>query len=29
VMYSVLQHEWPGVKKHLELRLARHAGNVW
>jgi N-acetyltransferase len=29
VMYSVLRAEWPGVKKHLELRLARHAGNVW
>lgn len=25
VMYSVLAHEWPDVKKNLELRLARHA----
>ena len=25
-MYSVLAHEWPDVKRHLELRLARHAG---
>ena len=25
VMYSVLAHEWPDVKRHLELRLARHA----
>jgi RimJ/RimL family protein N-acetyltransferase len=25
VMYSVLADEWPGVKKHLELRLARHS----
>ena len=25
VMYSVLAHEWPGVKRHLELRLKRHA----
>jgi RimJ/RimL family protein N-acetyltransferase len=24
-MYSVLAHEWPDVKRHLELRLARHA----
>lgn len=24
VMYSVLAHEWPDVKRHLELRLARH-----
>lgn len=23
VMYSVLAHEWPDVKRHLELRLAR------
>jgi N-acetyltransferase len=23
VMYSILLHEWPGVKRHLELRLAR------
>ena len=26
---SVLRDEWSGVRKHLELRLARHAGNVW
>ena len=26
VMYSILAHEWPGVKRHLELRLHRHAG---
>jgi len=26
VLYSVLLHEWPDVKRHLELRLARHAG---
>jgi N-acetyltransferase len=25
VMYSVLAGEWPDVRKHLELRLARHA----
>jgi RimJ/RimL family protein N-acetyltransferase len=24
VMYSILVHEWPDVKRHLELRLARH-----
>jgi len=24
VMFSVLAHEWPDVKRHLELRLARH-----
>lgn len=24
VMYSILATEWPDVKKHLELRLARH-----
>ncbi len=24
VMYSVLAHEWPDVKRHLELRLRRH-----
>lgn len=24
VMYSILVSEWPDVKKHLELRLARH-----
>jgi N-acetyltransferase len=26
VMYSILVSEWPDVKKHLEFRLARHAG---
>ena len=25
-MYSVLAVEWPDVRRHLELRLARHAG---
>lgn len=24
-MYSILLHEWPDVKRHLELRLVRHA----
>jgi RimJ/RimL family protein N-acetyltransferase len=24
VMYSLLAHEWPDVKKHLQLRLSRH-----
>ena len=24
VMYSVLAHEWPDIRRHLELRLARH-----
>jgi RimJ/RimL family protein N-acetyltransferase len=26
VMYSILLAEWPDVKRHLELRLARYAG---
>jgi RimJ/RimL family protein N-acetyltransferase len=26
VMYSVLATEWPDVRRHLELRLARHGG---
>ena len=26
VMYSMLATEWPDVKRHLQLRLARHAG---
>ena len=26
VMYSILSSEWPDVRRHLELRLARHAG---
>jgi N-acetyltransferase len=25
VFYSILATEWPDVRKHLELRLARHA----
>jgi N-acetyltransferase len=25
-MYSVLAHEWPDVRRHLKLRLARHSG---
>jgi len=25
VMYSILAHEWPDVRRHLELRLKRHA----
>ena len=24
VMYSILAHEWPDVRRHLELRLTRH-----
>jgi len=26
VMYSILAAEWPDVKRHLELRMQRHAG---
>jgi RimJ/RimL family protein N-acetyltransferase len=26
VMYSILATEWPDVRRHLELRLTRHAG---
>ena len=26
VMYSILASEWPDVKRHLELRLARRGG---
>lgn len=26
VMYSILASEWPDVRRHLELRLSRHAG---
>jgi len=26
VIYSILAKEWPDVKRHLELRLARHGG---
>jgi hypothetical protein len=25
VMYSILSAEWPDVRRHLELRLQRHA----
>jgi hypothetical protein len=25
VMYSILATEWPDVRRHLELRLQRHA----
>ena len=25
VMYSILATEWPDVRRHLELRLARHS----
>jgi N-acetyltransferase len=25
-IYSILAHEWPDVKRHLEFRLARHGG---
>jgi N-acetyltransferase len=28
VMYSILDHEWPDVKKHLKARLARHGTTV-
>lgn len=28
VMYSILLSEWPDVRRHLELRLARHATSV-
>ncbi len=28
VMYSILAAEWPDVRRHLELRLARHATSV-
>ncbi len=27
VMFSVLAQEWPDVRRHLEFRLARHAGD--
>jgi RimJ/RimL family protein N-acetyltransferase len=26
VMYSILRHEWPDVRRHLARRLARHGG---
>src|SRR5213079_3399654 len=25
VMYSIIAHEWPDVRRHLEFRLARYA----
>jgi N-acetyltransferase len=28
VMYSILAAEWPDVRRHLELRLARHGGSA-
>lgn len=28
VMYSILLAEWPDVRRHLELRLARHAASA-
>src|SRR5829696_1195495 len=28
VMYSILAAEWPDVRRHLELRLARHAASA-
>jgi N-acetyltransferase len=28
VMYSILAHEWPDVRRHLESRLARHGGTL-
>ena len=28
VMYSILAAEWPDIRRHLELRLARHAGQA-
>jgi RimJ/RimL family protein N-acetyltransferase len=27
VIYSIIATEWPDVKRHLELRLARHGGS--
>jgi hypothetical protein len=27
VMYSILASEWPDVRRHLELRLHRHASD--
>ena len=27
VMYSVLAHEWPDVKRHLEFRLSKHSSS--
>lgn len=28
VMYSVMHYEWPEVRRHLDLRLMRHAGRA-
>ena len=28
VMYSILSHEWPDLRRHLELRLRRHAASA-
>jgi hypothetical protein len=28
VMYSILRHEWPDVRRHLESRLRRHGSTV-
>jgi len=28
VLYSILAHEWPDVRRHLDLRLARHAARA-
>ena len=28
VMYSILAHEWPGVRRHLETRLQRHGSKI-
>ena len=28
VLYSILAHEWPDVRRHLELRLARHSAHT-
>ena len=27
-MYSIFAHEWPDVRRHLELRLKKHAAAV-
>jgi RimJ/RimL family protein N-acetyltransferase len=28
VMYSILAHEWPDIRRHLESRLVRHGGTL-
>jgi RimJ/RimL family protein N-acetyltransferase len=28
VLYSILAHEWPDVRRHLDLRLVRHAARA-